>query len=170
MRRDLRPGVQFTGRTRDGQTVSARPARWEGDDMDEWELEVLGETWKYVTILPSESCFALLTMPLSSPPPHHVQCPSGILCVPRSRHRPRPPPPVLSQRSSDFCPNHHRHADELDRVARADPHVQFFDCQGHRAERLISHEVLQSMYPAEPPSDAEIMDPKYDHTPPPYQP
>ncbi len=91
------------------------------------------------------------------------------LCTTLSTPTP-PPPPVLSQRSSDFCPNHHRHADELDRVARADPHVQFFDYQGHRAERLIRHEVLQSMYPAEPPSDAEIMDPKYDHTPPPYQP
>ncbi|CAD6582759.1 MAG: hypothetical protein TREMPRED_003380 [Tremellales sp. Tagirdzhanova-0007] len=96
----------------------------EATDMDEWELEVLGETWAYVTIL------------------------------------------LIGR---DGCPNHHRHANELERVARANPHIHFFDCQGRMAERLILHDVLQALYPAQPPSDEEILDPQFDHAPPPYK-
>ena len=68
----------------------------------------------------------------------------------------------------DGCPNHHRHANELEQVSPANPHIQFFDCQGRMTERLILQKVLQALYPALPPSDEEILDPKYDH-PPPYK-
>lgn len=68
----------------------------------------------------------------------------------------------------DGCPNHHRHANELERVARANQHVQFYDCQGRMNERYLLHNVLQSLYPAQPPSDDEILNPKYDHPPPAY--
>jgi hypothetical protein len=35
-------------------------------------------------------------------------------------------------------------------------------------ERYLLHNVLQSLYPAQPPSDDEILNPKYDHPPPAY--
>lgn len=43
------------------------------------------------------------------------------------------------------CVHHNRHANELDRVARSNPHIQFFDCQGRIAERLILHQVMQAL-------------------------
>lgn len=97
----------------------------EASDMDEWELELLSESWAYVTIL------------------------------------------LIGR---DGCPQHHRHANELERVSRANPHIQFFDCQGRMCERLLLHDVLQALYPAQPVSDAEILDPKFDHPPPAYTP
>lgn len=57
----------------------------EASDMDEFELELLGETWAYVP-------FALV--------------------------------------GTKNCPHHRSHAIELERVAKFNPHVGFFDVHG----------------------------------------
>ena len=147
----------------------------EATDMDEWELEVLGETWAYVTILLSKwyyqrenaadraasSCLASYLAFIHTRT--HLSCLpiSCTLSLDRISH--------TQKVGRDGCPNHHRHANELERVARANPHIHFFDCQGRMAERLILHDVLQALYPAQPPSDEEILDPQFDHAPPPYK-
>ncbi|KAJ3016655.1 hypothetical protein HKX48_003932 [Thoreauomyces humboldtii] len=95
----------------------------EAIDMDEFELELLGQSWAYVTIL-------------------------------------------LIGRES--CPRHFRHAVELERVARGNDHVQFVDCQGRIAERLMVHDVLKRVYAETAPDRDEIMDPAFEHEPPTY--
>ncbi|MCJ1477643.1 hypothetical protein MMC13_006316 [Lambiella insularis] len=92
----------------------------EANDMDEFELELLGETWAYVTI-------ALVGM--------------------------------------ENCPHHHSHAIELERVARFNPHVGFFDVHGRVCERMVVEDLLGSVYPVEPPMYAEITKPEYDLKP-----
>jgi len=89
----------------------------EAMDMDEFELELLGETWAYVTI-------ALVGM--------------------------------------ENCPHHHSHAIELERVARFNPHVGFFDVHGRVCERLVVEDLLGSVYPVDPPGYSEILKPEYD--------
>lgn len=86
-------------------------------DMDEFELELLGETWAYVTI-------ALVGM--------------------------------------ENCPHHHSHAIELERVAKFNPHVGFFDVHGRVCERLVVQDLLGSVYPVDPPGYAEIVRPDYE--------
>ncbi|MCJ1296096.1 hypothetical protein MMC34_007661 [Xylographa carneopallida] len=92
----------------------------EATDMDEFELELLGETWAYVTI-------ALVGM--------------------------------------ENCPHHHSHAIELERVAKFNPHVGFFDVHGRVCERLIVQDLLGSVYPVDPPVYEEICKPEYDIKP-----
>lgn len=89
----------------------------EATDMDEFELELLGETWAYVTV-------ALVGM--------------------------------------EGCPHHHSHAIELERVARFNPHVGFFDVHGRVLERLVVQDLLSSVYPVDPPTYEEILKPEYD--------
>lgn len=89
----------------------------EAMDMDEFELELLGETWAYVTI-------ALVGM--------------------------------------ENCPHHHSHAIELERVARFNPHVGFFDVHGRVCERMVVEDLLGSVYPVDPPQYAEVLKPEYD--------
>ena len=92
----------------------------EAMDMDEFELELLGETWAYVTI-------ALVGM--------------------------------------ENCPHHHSHAIELERVARFNPHVGFFDVHGRVCERMVVEDLLSSVYPVDPPVYNEILKPEYDLPP-----
>ena len=92
----------------------------EATDMDEFELELLGETWAYVTI-------ALVGM--------------------------------------ENCPHHHSHAIELERVARFNPHVGFFDVHGRVCERMVVEDLLSSVYPVDPPAYSEILRPEYDLPP-----
>jgi hypothetical protein len=92
----------------------------EATDMDEFELELLGETWAYVTIV-------LVGM--------------------------------------ENCPHHHSHAVELERVARFNPHVGFFDVHGRVCERLVVEDILGSVYPVDPPGYSEILKPEYDLPP-----
>ena len=89
----------------------------EAQDMDEFELELLGETWAYVTI-------ALVGM--------------------------------------ENCPHHHSHAIELERVAKFNPHVGFFDVHGRVCERLVVEDLLGSVYPVDCPGYEEILKPEYD--------
>jgi hypothetical protein len=89
----------------------------EASDMDEFELELLGETWAYVTI-------ALVGM--------------------------------------ENCPHHHSHAIELERVARFNPHVGFFDVHGRVLERKVVEDILSSVYPVDPPAYQEILKPEYE--------
>ncbi|KAF8928910.1 hypothetical protein EDD21DRAFT_373170 [Dissophora ornata] len=89
----------------------------EAMDMDEFELELLGETWAYVTI-------ALVGM--------------------------------------ENCPHHHSHAIELERVARFNPHIGFFDVHGRVCERMVVEDLLSSVYPIDPPHYTEILKPEYD--------
>ncbi len=86
-------------------------------DMDEFELELLGETWAYVTI-------ALVGM--------------------------------------ENCPHHHSHAIELERVAKFNPHVGFFDVHGRVCERMVVEDLLRSVYPVDPPTYEEILNPAFD--------
>ena len=60
------------------------------------------------------------------------------------------------------CPHHHSHAIELERVARFNPHVGFFDVHGRVLERLVVKELLESVYPVDPPAYDEILRPEYD--------
>ncbi|KAH8678159.1 hypothetical protein BX600DRAFT_479497 [Xylariales sp. PMI_506] len=41
------------------------------------------------------------------------------------------------------CPHHHRHANELERISQANPHVSFVDAQGNTPERFVTHELLK---------------------------
>lgn len=92
----------------------------EATDMDEFELELLGETWAYVTI-------ALVGM--------------------------------------ENCPHHHSHAVELERVAKFNPHVGFYDVHGRVLERLVVQDLLSNVYPVDPPAYEEILKPEYDLKP-----
>ncbi|ORY07312.1 hypothetical protein K493DRAFT_202225 [Basidiobolus meristosporus CBS 931.73] len=89
----------------------------EAQDMDEFELELLGETWAYVTIV-------LVGM--------------------------------------ENCPHHHAHAIELERVAKFNPHIGFFDVHGRVCERMVVEELLASVYPVDPPQYEEILRPEFD--------
>lgn len=89
----------------------------EAFDMDEFEMELLGETWAYVTI-------ALVGM--------------------------------------ENCPHHHAHAIELERVARFNPHIGFFDVHGRVCERMVVEDLLTSVYPVDPPIYEEILRPEFD--------
>ena len=89
----------------------------EATDMDEFELELLGETWAYVTI-------ALVGM--------------------------------------ENCPHHHSHAVELERVARFNPHVGFYDVHGRVCERMIVEDLMGSVFPVDPPVYEEILRPEFD--------
>jgi hypothetical protein len=89
----------------------------EAQDMDEFELELLGEKWAYVTI-------ALVGM--------------------------------------ENCPHHHSHAIELERVAKFNPHIGFFDVHGRVCERMVVEDLLGSVYPVDPPKYEEILKPEYD--------
>ena len=89
----------------------------EANDMDEFELELLGESWAYCTIV-------LIGM--------------------------------------EECPHHHSHALELERVAKFNPHVGFFDVHGRVCERLVVEDLLGSVYPVDPPQYNEILKPEYD--------
>lgn len=92
----------------------------EAMDMDEFELELLGETWAFVTV--------------------------GLVGM-------------------ENCPHHHSHAIELERVARFNPHVGFFDVHGRVCERMIVEDLLSSVYPVDPPQYSEILKPEYDLPP-----
>ncbi|KAI8618138.1 hypothetical protein BC830DRAFT_1061736 [Chytriomyces sp. MP71] len=89
----------------------------EAMDMDEFELELMGESWAFVTI-----------------------CLVGY----------------------ENCPHHHSHAMELERVARYNPHVGFYDVQGRALERYAVEQVLKSVYPVDPPTYQEIVDPRFE--------
>ncbi|KAI9352615.1 hypothetical protein BDR26DRAFT_849563, partial [Obelidium mucronatum] len=89
----------------------------ESEDIDEFELELMGQTWAYVTI-------------------------------------------VLV--GYEDCPNHHSNAVEFERVAEFNPHVGFYDFQGRVLERYLVEEVLQSVYPVDPPFYDEIISPQFD--------
>jgi hypothetical protein len=89
----------------------------EATDMDEFELELLGETWAYVTI-------ALVGM--------------------------------------EGCPHHHSHAVELERVAKCNPHVSFFDVHARVCERVVVEQVLGSVYPVDPPAYDEVCSEKFE--------
>ncbi|KAI5480926.1 hypothetical protein MNV49_006736 [Pseudohyphozyma bogoriensis] len=89
----------------------------EAADMDEFELELLGEKWAYVTI-----------------------CLIG----------------------KEDCPDHHRHANELTRIAHANDHINFLDVHGRISERLVVSDVLERVYASSAPSYNEIMDPRFD--------
>ena len=43
----------------------------------------------------------------------------------------------------DGCPQHHRHANELQRISDVNPHVSFVDAQGNTPERFVTHELLK---------------------------
>ncbi|CAI7663604.1 unnamed protein product [Penicillium crustosum] len=43
----------------------------------------------------------------------------------------------------DRCPNHHRRANELQRISNTNPRVSFLDAQGNIPERFIAHELLK---------------------------
>ncbi|RAK95265.1 uncharacterized protein BO80DRAFT_429988 [Aspergillus ibericus CBS 121593] len=43
----------------------------------------------------------------------------------------------------DGCPHHHRHANELQRISQANPHVSFVEAQGNTPERYVTHELLK---------------------------
>lgn len=43
----------------------------------------------------------------------------------------------------DGCPQHHRHANELQRISEINPHVSFVDAQGNVPERYVIHEILK---------------------------
>ncbi|KAE9408332.1 hypothetical protein BT96DRAFT_913932 [Gymnopus androsaceus JB14] len=86
----------------------------EAADMDEFELELLGETWAYVTV-------ALVGM--------------------------------------------ESHAIELERVAKFNPHVGFYDVHGRVCERMLVEDILSSVYPIDPPTYEEILKPEYDLPP-----
>ncbi|PWY88093.1 hypothetical protein BO94DRAFT_546230 [Aspergillus sclerotioniger CBS 115572] len=43
----------------------------------------------------------------------------------------------------DGCPHHHRHANELQRISQANPHVSFVEAQGNAPERYVTHELLK---------------------------
>lgn len=43
----------------------------------------------------------------------------------------------------DRCPNHHRRANELQRISNTNPRVSFLDAQGNIPERFITHELLK---------------------------
>ncbi|PYI07751.1 hypothetical protein BO78DRAFT_312190 [Aspergillus sclerotiicarbonarius CBS 121057] len=43
----------------------------------------------------------------------------------------------------DGCPHHHRHANELQRISQANPHVSFVEAQGKTPERYVTHELLK---------------------------
>jgi hypothetical protein len=59
------------------------------------------------------------------------------------------------------CPHHHRHANELDRISKANDHIQYYDCHGRICERLVVHDVLQRVYAENAPNREEIMNPLY---------
>lgn len=62
----------------------------------------------------------------------------------------------------DNCLDHHRHANELTRIAHANDHINFYDCVGRLAERLVVADVLKRVYASSAPGYEELMDPKYD--------
>lgn len=97
----------------------------EADDMDEFELELLSETWCYVTIL------------------------------------------LIGR---EHCPHHHRHANELERIAQQNPHITFFDVQGRISERYVVYHMLNRICPAQPITMTEVLDPALDQPPPAYTP
>ncbi|KAJ3232036.1 hypothetical protein HDU78_007353 [Chytriomyces hyalinus] len=86
-------------------------------DMDEFELELMGQSWAYVTI-------------------------------------------VLVGFEND--PHHHVHAIQLERVARFNPHIAFFDVQGRVLERFLVEQLLKSVYPVDPPVYEEIVDQQFE--------
>lgn len=57
------------------------------------------------------------------------------------------------------------HAIELERVAKFNPHVGFFDVHGRVCERMVVEDILSSVYPVDPPSYSEILKPEYDLPP-----
>ncbi|KAJ5971856.1 uncharacterized protein N7479_001774 [Penicillium vulpinum] len=70
----------------------------EAADMNEFQLDLLGLSWVYVTI------FLM---------------------------------------GADGCPNHHRLANELQRISNTNPRISFLDAQGNMPERFITHELLK---------------------------
>ena len=87
------------------------------DNMAEFELELLGQSWACVTIV-------LVGL--------------------------------------ENCPLHHSLALDLERAAKYNPLVGFFDVQGRVCERLVVEDVLQSVYPVDAPQADEILKPEYD--------
>lgn len=63
------------------------------------------------------------------------------------------------------CPRHHSHAVELERVAKVNPHVGFFDANGKGCESLVVEDLLGSVYPFDPPKYNKILKPEYDLSP-----
>ena len=59
------------------------------------------------------------------------------------------------------CPHHHRHANELDRISKANEHIQYYDCHGRLCERLVVYDVLQRVYAENAPTRDDIMNPAY---------
>ncbi|RKO88673.1 hypothetical protein BDK51DRAFT_35618 [Blyttiomyces helicus] len=43
----------------------------------------------------------------------------------------------------DGCPNHHRHANELQRISDVNHHVSFVDATGNTPERFVTHQLLK---------------------------
>lgn len=60
------------------------------------------------------------------------------------------------------CPHHHSHAVELERVAKFNPHVGFFDVHCRVCERMVVEDLLSSVYPVDPPLYSEILKPEFD--------
>ncbi len=60
---------------------------------------------------------------------------------------------------------HSSHAIELERVAKFNPHVGFFDVHGRVCERMVVEDLLSSVYPVDPPQYSEILKPEYDLPP-----
>ena len=118
----------------------------EASDMDEFELELLGEGWAYVTIA------------LGVFSPSHF-CPLNPLSPVVVGRALTPHVPAVGMEN---CPHHHSHAIELERVARFNPHVGFFDVHGRVLERLVVKELLESVYPVDPPAYEEILRPEYE--------
>ncbi|CAI7572421.1 unnamed protein product [Penicillium glandicola] len=44
---------------------------------------------------------------------------------------------------ADRCPDHHRLANELQRISNTNPHISFLDAQGNIPERFVTHELLK---------------------------
>ncbi|KAJ3088799.1 hypothetical protein HK100_007937, partial [Physocladia obscura] len=57
------------------------------------------------------------------------------------------------------CPYHHSNAIELERMRKYNLNVECYDVQGHVLERLIVENLLNSVYPYNPPTFSEIVDP-----------
>lgn len=51
----------------------------------------------------------------------------------------------------EHCPHHHSHAVELERVAKFNPHVGFFDVHCRVCERMVVEDLLSSVYLVDPP-------------------
>lgn len=114
----------------------------EARDMDEFELEILGE--KYVHPPRRASLTIAPDGPVrrSAPESHETDPADVTICL----------------IGRENCPDHHRHANELTRISNANDHVQFLDVHGRICERLVVSDILKRVYASTAPSYSEIMD------------